>query len=76
MSKTTMKKAIKEKCLDCCCGQREEVKLCPAKGCPLWDYRLGDDPYRQKRVLTEEQKEEMVKRLQKAKLSKNRTEIQ
>ena len=76
MSKTTMKKAIKEKCLDCCCGQREEVKLCPAKTCPLWDYRLGDDPYRTKRVLSEEQKNEMVKRLQEARLSKNHTEIQ
>lgn len=61
-----MKKAIKEKCLDCCCGQREEVKLCPAKGCPLWDYRLGDDPYRQKRVLSEEQKEKLRENLKKA----------
>lgn len=71
MSKTTMKKAIKEKCLDCCCGQREEVKLCPAKECPLWDCRLGNDPYRQKRVLTEEQKKKCRERIKKAREAKN-----
>ena len=37
-------KAIRAKCLDCCCNQRLEVKLCPAKGCPLWPYRLGHRP--------------------------------
>ena len=32
-------KAIKAKCLDCCCGDRGEVKECPVKDCPLWQYR-------------------------------------
>lgn len=32
--------AIRAKCLDCCCGQPGEVRLCPAKQCPLWKYRL------------------------------------
>lgn len=27
---------VKAKCMDCCCYDRTEVKLCPARGCPLW----------------------------------------
>lgn len=63
-------KAIKEKCLDCCCDQREEVKLCPAKDCPLWPFRLGKNPYRT-RNMTDEQKEAAKERLAKARTIKN-----
>lgn len=35
------KKAIRLKCLDCVCGQANEVRLCPAKDCPLWTWRMG-----------------------------------
>ena len=62
-------KAIRAKCLDCCIGQREEVKLCPAKDCPLWPFRLGKNPNR-KRVLTEEQKRAAAERLKKAREAK------
>ena len=31
--------AVKAKCLDCCCWQRKEVRLCTAVTCPLWKYR-------------------------------------
>lgn len=34
-------KAIRLKCLDCCCGQAAEVRKCPAESCPLWRYRMG-----------------------------------
>ena len=61
-------KAIRAKCLDCCCGQANEVKLCPCSDCPLYPFRFGKNPYRQKRELTEEQKAAMAERLQKAKL--------
>lgn len=37
----TRSKAIRLKCIDCCNGQTNEVKLCPARKCPLWLYRLG-----------------------------------
>jgi len=37
-------KAIRLKCLDCCGGSRKEVRLCPAKDCPLWPYRFGKMP--------------------------------
>ena len=41
MERLTRAKAIRAKCLDCCCDNRNEVKLCPSKNCPLWIYRLG-----------------------------------
>lgn len=34
---------VHAKCLDCCCYQRIDVKLCPATACPLWAIR----PYQQ-----------------------------
>lgn len=37
----TRGKAIRLKCLDCCCGQAHEVRLCSIRKCPLWNYRLG-----------------------------------
>lgn len=67
---TSPLKAIKAKCLDCCCGDRTEVKDCPAKDCPLWMFRLGKNPNRKKtkRFLTDEQKEAAKVRLAKARL--------
>ena len=62
-------KAIKAKCLDCCCGQREEVKLCPVTDCPLWNFRLGKNPNRS-RSLTDEQRAAAAERLAKARASK------
>ena len=62
-------KAIRLKCLDCCCNQREEVKLCPAKGCPLWSFRLGKNPNRS-RNLTDEQRQAAKDRLAKARAAK------
>jgi hypothetical protein len=37
----TRAKAIRAKCLDCCCGQAIEVRLCTAQKCPLFPYRMG-----------------------------------
>jgi len=34
-------RAIRLKCLDCCAGQRKEVRLCPVHDCPLWPFRMG-----------------------------------
>lgn len=31
--------AVKAKCLECCCFQREEVRNCTVRSCPLWMYR-------------------------------------
>lgn len=40
----TPMKAIRAKCLDCCCGQVQEVRLCPCADCPLYPYRMGRRP--------------------------------
>ena len=34
-------RAIKAKCLDCCCYNAAEVMKCPCKDCPLWVFRKG-----------------------------------
>lgn len=37
-------RAIRLKCLDCCCGSSAEVRLCVQHDCPLWPVRLGRKP--------------------------------
>ena len=54
-------KAIRAKCLDCCCGQENEVKLCTCKDCPLYAFRFGKNPY----LYTEEQRQAMAERMRK-----------
>mgnify|MGYP007119937528 CR=1 FL=1 len=39
----TRGKAIRLKCLDCCCGNSAEVRRCPVTKCPLWRYRMGNE---------------------------------
>lgn len=41
MQKAALRKAIRDKCLDCCCGQEKEVRICEIKKCSLWPYRLN-----------------------------------
>lgn len=43
MERLSRSKAIRLKCLDCCCGQSAEVRKCPATNCPLWRYRMGHE---------------------------------
>lgn len=63
--KTSPVKAIRQKCLECGEGSANEVKLCPVERCPLYPFRFGKNPYRQKRELTDEQHAEMAERLRK-----------
>ena len=46
MQKLTPMKAIRAKCLDCCCGQASEVSKCTITNCPLYFYRFGKNPNR------------------------------
>ena len=62
-------KAIRAKCLDCCCGQANEVKLCTCKDCPLYTFRFGKNPYRN-RNLTDEQRRKAAERLHKGRIAK------
>lgn len=59
----TPMKAIRAKCLDCCCWQQQEVRLCPATYCPLHPYRMGKNPNRK---VSEERREALAKHLEKA----------
>lgn len=59
-------KAIRLKCLDCCCGQIAEVRFCPCEDCPLYIYRMGHNPAR-KSSMTNEQKAEWAEKMQKLK---------
>lgn len=63
-------KVIKEYCTDCCGGSFSEVKMCPCPNCQLYPFRLGKNPYRTKREMTEEQKEAAKIRLANARNQK------
>ena len=39
----TRSKAIRMKCIDCCCGNRAEVRKCPSMDCPLYPFRMGNE---------------------------------
>lgn len=43
MERLTRTKAIRMKCLDCCCDNMAEVRKCPVTNCPLWRYRMGHE---------------------------------
>ena len=43
MKRVTRAKAIRLKCLDCCCGSPGEVRNCTATKCPLFPYRMGKE---------------------------------
>lgn len=68
----TPMKAIRAKCLDCCAGQYSEVKMCPCTTCPLYDFRLGKNPNRKPRNLTEEQREALKERARKAQAARKK----
>lgn len=44
MGKLTPMRAIRKKCLDCCCGSYTEVTHCTVKTCALYEYRSGHRP--------------------------------
>jgi hypothetical protein len=41
-------RALRLKCLDCCNGSAQEVRLCFAMDCPRWPFRMGKSPWRRK----------------------------
>jgi hypothetical protein len=61
-------KAIRRKCLDCCCASSMEVGLCPVHSCSLHPYRFGKRPGAIKREATPGQIEGL-KRAREARLN-------
>lgn len=57
--------ALRERCVDCCGGSTNEVRLCVAVACAAWPFRMGTDPWRAKRQLTDEQRAALRERLAK-----------
>jgi len=43
-TKADILKTIRNKCLECSCGQPGEVRKCHLTTCDLWPFRLGRDP--------------------------------
>ena len=58
--------SIKAHCRECSGGLLDEHKNCPVTNCFLHPYRMGKNPFRKKRELTEDQKKDIADRLQKS----------
>ena len=56
-------KAIRAKCLDCCAEHPSLVADCHIETCALHPFRMGKNPFRAKRELTDEQRAAMAERL-------------
>ena len=65
-------KAIRLKCIDCCGGMISVVQDCGISTCPIYPFRLGKNPFRTKKEMTEEQKEAAKERLTKARKYKKK----
>lgn len=63
-------KAIREFCIQCYGGYKAEVKTCPANTCPLYAFRMGKNPYRKKRELTDDQRKAASERMNMVRSSK------
>jgi hypothetical protein len=55
-------KAIRAKCLDCCCYQQAEIAKCTMINCPLWPFRMGTNPWRARAPLSETQRAAAIER--------------
>jgi hypothetical protein len=65
-------KALRARCLDCCCGNASEVRKCVAVDCPSWPFRMGVNPFRAKVELSAEQRAARVAALAKARIARGR----
>lgn len=63
-------KAIKSFCYQCCGYSSQEVKKCTASNCPLYKYRFGRGKTKSKKEYTDEEREAMKQRMERARASK------
>ena len=61
-------KAIRAKCIDCCGAEdyNNRIKDCDITKCALHPFRMGKNPYREKKVVSEEQAAKFKERMRKA----------
>lgn len=64
---TSPLKAIRAKCLDCSVYDYSEVRNCYIKKCPLYPFRMGKNPFRKKREISDEERERLASQLKKSK---------
>ena len=67
---TNVLRAIKLKCLDCSTYNINEIKECPVKNCPLFPFRNGNNPFRKKKELSEEERSKLSERMKNIKRNK------
>lgn len=73
-ARTSRGDAIRNYCVDTCmCGSRNEVLMCASGQCPLWPFRMGNDPFREAREMTDEQRAAGADRLRMARESRGST---
>lgn len=65
-------KAIRAFCLECMGNSSEEIKKCTVDKCALYPFRLGKNPYRTQRVMTEEQRQVLADRFAKIRQEKEK----
>ena len=63
-------RAIKLKCLDCSTYNINEIKECPVKNCPLFPFRNGNNPFRKKKEISEEERNKLSERMKNIKRNK------
>ena len=56
-------KAIRQKCLDCCCWSSREVSLCTTTKCPLYEYRFGKQPESMRHKMSDEQRKVLAEKM-------------
>lgn len=71
-TRRTLLKAIREKCIDCMCGQANEVAQCTVERCALYPFRMGKNPFRTCNLSDEARKalSERAKAMNKSRISK------
>ncbi len=74
MTRESRGDAIRVYCVETCmCGSRVAVLECGSGNCPLWPFRMGTDPWREKREMNEDERAAAAERLRAA---RNAKEIQ
>jgi hypothetical protein len=55
--------ALRARCLDCCAGSADEVRKCVSVECPAWPFRMGWNPWRERRQLSDDERKQLGARL-------------
>lgn len=60
---TTPLAAIRAKCIDCSGGQLSVIRFCQIERCALHSFRMGSNPHRKRRKLSDEARAALTARL-------------